>query len=74
MVNEEEEVEVVHTGDTGPFLVVRRACPTPKGSSEDLQRNNIFLSTCTVGEKVCRFIIDLGSHENVISKATVQKL
>ncbi|XP_022892006.1 uncharacterized protein LOC111406874 [Olea europaea var. sylvestris] len=74
MENEEEEAEIVYTGDTGPLLVVRRACLTPKGSSEDLQRNNIFLSTCTIGGKVCRFIIDSGSCENVISEAAVQKL
>ncbi|XP_022855164.1 uncharacterized protein LOC111376433 [Olea europaea var. sylvestris] len=72
--NEEEEAEIVHTGDTGPLLVVRRACLTPKGSSEDLQRNNFFLSTCTIGGKVCRVIIDSGSCENVISQTTVQKL
>ncbi|XP_022841858.1 uncharacterized protein LOC111365534 [Olea europaea var. sylvestris] len=72
--NEEEEAEIVHTGDTGPLLVVRWACLTPKGSSEDLQRNNIFLSMCTIGGKVCRFIIDSGSCENVISEAAVQKL
>ncbi|XP_022871137.1 uncharacterized protein LOC111390343 [Olea europaea var. sylvestris] len=49
--NEEEEAEIVHTDDTGPLLVVRRACLTPKGSFEDLQQNNIFLSTCTIGGK-----------------------
>ncbi|KAF7135555.1 hypothetical protein RHSIM_Rhsim08G0252200 [Rhododendron simsii] len=73
-VFDEEDVEEV-VGDTGPLLVVRRACYTPREAEGDSwQRSNVFQSTCTIGEKVCRFVIDSGSCENVVSQEAVQKL
>lgn len=37
-------------------------------------RNNIFHSTSTILGKVCQFVIDSGSCENMVSKEVVQKL
>ena len=39
-----------------------------------MTRSNIFQSTCTIGSKVFKFVIDFGSYENVISEEAVQKL
>ncbi|KAB5511953.1 hypothetical protein DKX38_028981 [Salix brachista] len=55
--DEKERVE----GDTGPMLMVRRSCLAPRGIEDDWLRTNVFQSTCTIGGKVCQFIIDLGS-------------
>eukprot|EP00268_Persea_americana_P043098 TRINITY_DN43212_c0_g1_i5.p1 TRINITY_DN43212_c0_g1~~TRINITY_DN43212_c0_g1_i5.p1 ORF type:complete len:723 (-),score=103.29 TRINITY_DN43212_c0_g1_i5:2428-4533(-) len=71
VIVEEEHV----TGDDGPLLVVRRACLAPRDASGDgWLRKNIFQSKCTVEGKVCKFVIDSGSCENVISKEVVRKL
>ncbi|XP_050238038.1 uncharacterized protein LOC126687520 [Mercurialis annua] len=67
------EEEVV-CGDTGVALVVRRACLTPKAADENWLQSNIFQSTCTILGKVCRFVIDAGNCENIISAEAVQKL
>ncbi|XP_050233263.1 uncharacterized protein LOC126681757 [Mercurialis annua] len=66
--------EEVASGDTGVALVLRRDCLTPKAADENWMRSNIFQSTCTILGKVCRFFIDAGSCENIISTETVQKL
>ncbi|XP_022866404.1 uncharacterized protein LOC111386181 [Olea europaea var. sylvestris] len=70
-VTEEEEFVV---GDVGQALVVRRSFLTPLENNTDWLRNNIFQSTCTVGGKVCKFIIDSGSCENVLAEEIVKKL
>jgi hypothetical protein len=58
-------------GNKGPLLAVRRACLTTcKTEGEDWRRNN-FQSTCTVGGKVCRLVVDSGSCENVVSEEVV---
>jgi hypothetical protein len=63
------------TGDSGPSLMVRRICLTPrKSEGDDEQRHNLFHSTCTIGGKVCKLIIDGGSYENVVAEEVVQKL
>ena len=68
---EEEYVQ----GDDGPLLVTRRACFIPrKFEGEDWLQSNIFQTTCTMGGKVCRLVIDSGSCENVVSEEAVQKL
>ena len=41
---------------------------------EDWLRRNIFHTTCTIGGKVCKLIIDGGSCENVVSTDVVKKL
>lgn len=65
--------EVLH-GDMGQTLILRRSCLTPHGDNDLIQRHNIFASTCTINGKVCRFIIDSGSSENVIAADVVPKL
>nr|KAJ0218923.1 hypothetical protein LSAT_V11C300143610 [Lactuca sativa] len=67
------EEEVV-TGDVGVNLVVRRSCFTPKVVGDDWLKHNIFQSTCTILGKVCSFVIDSGSCDNLISEEVVQKL
>ncbi|XP_022857684.1 uncharacterized protein LOC111378688 [Olea europaea var. sylvestris] len=68
---EEEEFVV---GDVGQALVVRRNFLTPLENNTDWLHNNIFQSTCTVGGKVCKFVIDSGSCENVVAEEVVKKL
>ena len=65
----EETTEEMHLeGEVGTALVVRRSCFTLKASSEEpWLRSNIFQSTCTIKDKVCRFVIDGGSCENIMS-------
>lgn len=77
-IDEEENVELTDvelTGDVGPLLVVRRACYSPRDTEgESWLRNNIFQSTCTRGGKICRFVIDSGSCENVIAEEAVNQV
>lgn len=68
------DTEEIIFGDIGTSLIVRRACLAPHVEAPDLQRHSIFESTCTVKGKICRFIIDSGSTENVISADAMQKL
>lgn len=56
------------------MLMVRRTCLTPKVSGEAPQRKNLLSSSCTINGKVCTFIIDSGSSENVIAESAVPKL
>lgn len=61
--------------DKGACLVSRRSCLAPKDANvNEVQRNHIFESTCTIGRKVCHFIVDSGSCENVIAVNAVAKL
>ena len=70
---EEEDVvnEDLVDGDTGTLLMVRRTCLAPKTDEENWLRNNIFQSTCTILGKMCRFVIDGGSCENIVSAEAV---
>ncbi|CAA0813148.1 F-box associated ubiquitination effector family protein, partial [Striga hermonthica] len=66
---EEAVVEQFVSGDVGTALVLRRTFLTSKGASVATgERNHLFESTCTMGNKICRFIIDSGACENVISQ------
>ena len=72
---DDEVVEEDHVdGDSGPLLVVRRAFLTPRAEESDWLRNNVFQSTCTILGKVCRYVIDGGSCENIIAVEAVRKL
>ncbi|GJT71687.1 putative nucleotidyltransferase, ribonuclease H [Tanacetum coccineum] len=62
------------SGDMGVNLVVRRSCLTPKADGDDWLKHNIFQSTCTISGKVCTFICDSGSCDNLIAAEAVQKL
>ena len=49
-------------GDSGPMLIVNRAFFTSKGQDNDKWlRQNIFQTTCTIGSKVYRMVINSGS-------------
>ncbi|XP_038678354.1 uncharacterized protein LOC119979794 [Tripterygium wilfordii] len=68
------ETEIID-GDGHVNLVIRKSLLIPKESNgEDWLRTNIFQTTCTVGEKVCKLIIDCGSCENVVSEEATSKL
>jgi hypothetical protein len=68
------EDEILY-GDGKETLVVRKSLFAPKGDSEeDWLRKNIFHTTCTIAEQVCKIIIDSGSCENVVSEKVVKKL
>jgi hypothetical protein len=61
--------------DGNETLVVRKCLLAPKyDSKEDWLMSNIFRTTCTIAEQVCKFIIDSGSCENVVSEDAVKKL
>ncbi|XP_076931934.1 uncharacterized protein LOC143597275 [Bidens hawaiensis] len=68
---EPEYEEEVVTGDVGVNLVVRRSCYTPKADGDDWLNHNIFHSMCTILGKVCTFVIDSGSCDNLISEEAV---
>ena len=68
----EEEEEVYP--DNGQLLVLRRSCLAPRSDMEFPQRKRLFQSRCTINGKVCTFVIDSGSTENVIAADAVQKL
>jgi hypothetical protein len=55
-------------------LVVRRVLSTQLIAAEHGQCHNLFQSRCRVEGQVCRFIIDGGSCNNVISATLVEKL
>jgi len=71
----EDGDEDVLYGDGQETLVIRKSLLTPKGDSgDDWLRTNIFHTTCTVADKVCKMIIDSGSCDNVLSDEAIQKL
>ncbi|XP_048503161.2 uncharacterized protein LOC125498889 [Beta vulgaris subsp. vulgaris] len=73
--NMEEEEEGRYIGpDDGECLVVRRALSGIPTNEEQLQREAIFHTRCTIGGKVCSLIIDGGSCTNVASQTLVTKL
>ncbi|XP_066374964.1 uncharacterized protein [Miscanthus floridulus] len=57
-----------------PSLVVRRVLSTQFVAAEQGQRHNLFQSRCKVKGQVCRFIIDGGSCNNIVSALLVAKL
>ncbi|GKC40495.1 putative reverse transcriptase domain-containing protein, partial [Tanacetum coccineum] len=61
-------------GDVGVNLVIRRSCLTPKADGDDWLKHNIFQLTCTISGKVCTFVCDSGSCDNLIAAEAVQKL
>ncbi|XP_026433502.1 uncharacterized protein LOC113330924 [Papaver somniferum] len=72
---DEEVEEEFLTGDQGPCLVVLCNYFTPKLDEGDRWlRHNIFQTTCIIGGKVCKLVIDSGSCENIVSEEVVRKL
>ncbi|XP_057248316.1 uncharacterized protein LOC130590268 [Beta vulgaris subsp. vulgaris] len=70
---EYEEGRVVGP-DEGECLVVRRNLSSLPIQADQLQREAIFHTRCTIGGKVCSLIIDGGSCTNVASQTLVTKL
>lgn len=68
----DEEVEIYP--DSGQLLLVCRSCLAPRVEAEFPQRNKLFQSRCTINGKVCSFVIDSRSSENVIAEDGVAKL
>ncbi|GJV49107.1 hypothetical protein Tco_1439319 [Tanacetum coccineum] len=71
--NDQYEEEIV-VGDVGVNLMVRRSCLTPQAVGDDWLKHNIFQLTCTIFGKVCIFVVDPGSCDNLIAEEAVRKL
>jgi hypothetical protein len=68
----DEEIFYVDGRET---VIVRKSLLALKDDSEeDWLRTNIFHTTCTIAEQVCKVIIDSGSCENVVLEDAVKKL
>ncbi|GJY08584.1 hypothetical protein Tco_0375638 [Tanacetum coccineum] len=70
----EDLTEEYVSSDIGPLLMLHREFLTHRAPENDWLRHNLFHLTCTISGKVCTFIIDVGSCENVISEVAVSKL
>ena len=73
-VLEEDILEEQVHGDTSTLLILRHSYFAPKQLNNCWLGKNLFHSTCTVNGKVCHFIIDSSSCENVVSEDSVCKL
>src|SRR5688572_8068562 len=73
---DEEDVveEYVEEPDEGELLVVERALNITNVPIDQLQREAIFRSRCTIQGRVCSLIIDGGSCTNAASTTMVKKL
>jgi hypothetical protein len=62
------EYEILY-GDGNEILIVGKSLFARKDDSEeDWLRMNIFHTTSTIAEQVCKIIIDSGNCENVVSE------
>ena len=71
---EDDILEEQVYGDTSIPLILRHLCFSSKQFDDSWLRKSLFHSTCTVNDKVCHFIINSGSCENVVSKDPIRKL
>ena len=70
MFDDDDDKGDVLYQDGHETLVIRKSLLTPKDDSgDDWLRTNIFHTTCTVADKVCKMII-----ENVVFEEAIQKL
>ncbi|GJR51282.1 putative nucleotidyltransferase, ribonuclease H [Tanacetum coccineum] len=72
--DDEQYEEEIMSGDVGVNLMIRRSCLTPKAVGDDWLKHNILQSTCTILGKVCTFVVDPGSYDNLIAEEAVQIL
>nr|GEW85765.1 hypothetical protein [Tanacetum cinerariifolium] len=72
--DDDQYKEEVVTGCVGVNLMVRRSCLTPQDVGDNWLKHNIFQSTCTILGKVCTFVVDPRSRDNLIAEEAVQKL
>lgn len=68
-----EEIKEV-TGDVGQTLVLCWNFLTPPITTTVGYAKIFSQSTCTIGDKVCHFVIDSGSYKNVVAEDVVKKL
>jgi hypothetical protein len=74
-VYDDDGDEDILYGDGQETLVIHKSLLIPKGDyGDDWLKTNIFHTTCTVADKVCKMIIDSGNYENVVSEEAVEKL
>ncbi|XP_022019990.1 uncharacterized protein LOC110920060 [Helianthus annuus] len=66
--------EVVIGPDEGDCLVIHRALNVTAIQCENLQREALFHTRCTIRDKVCSLVIDGGSCTNVASQTMISKL
>ena len=64
---EEEGKDMTLYAMAGETLVTRRVLSAQYREMEETQRENLFVSKCSIGGKICRFIIDGGSCTNAAS-------
>jgi hypothetical protein len=61
-------------GDVGTTVVVQWSCITPRVADGRCLRSSIYQITCTIKNKVYKFLIDAGSCKNIVSTEEVSKL
>ncbi|GJY84968.1 hypothetical protein Tco_0498994 [Tanacetum coccineum] len=69
--DDDKHKEEVMTGDVGVNLMARLSGLTPQAIGVDWLKHNILLSTCTILGKVCTFVVDSGSCDNLIAEEAV---
>ncbi|XP_022032947.1 uncharacterized protein LOC110934061 [Helianthus annuus] len=72
--HQRDKEEVVIGPDDGECLVMRRALNGTAVHCENLQREALFRTRCTIRDKVCSIVIDGGSCTNVASQTMISKL
>ncbi|GJV75831.1 hypothetical protein Tco_1507415 [Tanacetum coccineum] len=72
--DDDQYKEKVVTGDVGVNLMVRRSCLIAQAVGDDWLKHNIFQLICTILGKVCIFVFDPGSCDNLIAEEEVHKL
>ena len=76
-VGELDSDELVRGDDEkeGVVLVMKKTLLMPRKEDDDeWLRGNIFYSTCSILDKVCKLVINGGSCENIVSQEAVDKL
>jgi hypothetical protein len=53
---------------------VKSSLNTREGGGESSQRNSLFRTACKTKDRVCKFIVDSGSTDNLISIEMVEKM
>ncbi|KAJ0566766.1 putative transcription factor interactor and regulator CCHC(Zn) family [Helianthus annuus] len=72
--HQRDKEEVVIGPDDGDCLVIHRALSGTAVHCDNLQREALFRTRCTVRDKVCSLVIDGGSCTNVASQTMISKL
>ena len=74
-VCDEEDGNAIVRGDMRQCIAIHKVFIEPHlQDPEDWLWHNVFQTTCTIGGRVCKLIIDSRSCENIISQEVVSKL